>query len=461
MTVKGGIPLQHRLWSTLVQNVILPVGDRLYGQQMMQRLSLLRKAQWWSSERIEEYRTASFLQLIHVAYSEVPFYRHLMDRSGLTPQDLARPEDLRKLPIVSKDMLRAGYPDQTTRPTGQTTYEACSSGSTGAPFCVREDSSTAGWYRAAFLLALEWAGWPIGVPHVQTGMTLSRPRGRRLKDLLLRCHYVSAYDLTDGHLDAVLDHMERHSIQFLWGYPGSLFFLAQRAIRRGWNRSLRAVATWGDNLYAHYRTAIETAFSCHVFDQYGIGEGVMIAAQCGQGCHYHQFDTDVILEFVDDDEQPVSSGEVGHILATRLHPGPMPLIRYRVGDIGIPGSEGACACGRAFRIMETIQGRDTDIITTPSGNRLIVHFFTGILEYYPEIDTFQVVQEEPDSIVLRLVPRGMLEDNLIRKVVSQLKDRGADLNIRVEVVSEIPLPPNGKRRFVISRLGNATSRSTV
>jgi phenylacetate-CoA ligase len=457
----ASIPFQQRLWSELIQRIILPIGDQLYGQRMMQRLAFLRQAQWWSQAQIEDYRAASLSELIRVAYGEVPFYRRLMEGAGLRPQDIRHPKDLHKLPIVTKDMLRSGYPSETVRYTGQPTYEACSSGSTGAPFCVAEDNYTAGWYRAAFLLALEWAGWPIGVPHVQTGMTLSRPRGRRLKDLLLRCHYVSAYDLTDRHLDAVLEDMDRRGIQFLWGYPGSLYFLAQWAAKRGWNRSLRAIATWGDNLYTHYRAAIEAAFGCKVFDQYGIGEGVMIAAQCGQGCHYHQFDTDVILEFVDDDEQPVGSGEVGHILVTRLHPGPMPLIRYRVGDIGIPGGEGACACGRAFRIMESIQGRDTDIITTPSGNRLIVHFFTGILEYYPEIDTFQVVQEEPDSIVLKLVPRGMLEDNLIRKVVSQLKDRGADLNIRVEVVSEIPLPPNGKRRFVISRLGDSTSRSTM
>ncbi len=42
--------------------------------------------------------------------------------------------------------------------------------------------------------------------------------------------------------------------------------------------------------------------------------------------------------------------------------------------------------------MQSIQGRSADIVTTPSGNRLIVHFFTGVLEHFSEVDSFQVVQ---------------------------------------------------------------------
>lgn len=448
----NGISIHHRLWGKLVEQFILPIGDRLYQQGMMRNLQFLRKSQWWTRDQVTEYRDRRLASLIELVYREVPFYRDLMVQSGVKPEEILHAQDLHRLPIVTKDMLRSAYPNRLVRSTGNKTYEACSSGSTGAPLCVREDSQTAGTYRAAFLLALEWLGWSIGIPHVQTGMTLTRSQGRHLKDLLLGCHYVSAYDLRDEHLDSILEYMENHKVKFLWGYPGSLYYLAKRALQKGWNRPLLATATWGDNLYSHYRATIEQAFGTRVFDQYGCAEGILISAQCGIENHYHVFSTDVIVEYVDDSNHPVPHNTPGNIVLTRLYPGPTPLIRYKVGDIGAPISEIMCACGRGLELMQHIEGRDTDVVLTPSGNRLIVHFFTGILEFYPEIDYFQVTQDEIGSITLKIVPRKTIDETLVKQILSQLHERGADLHIQVEFVNNIPLSPSGKRRFVINRI---------
>ena len=146
-------------------------------------------------------------------------------------------------------------------------------------------------------------------------------------------------------------------------------------------------------LFPRYRTKIEEAFETTVFDTYGCSEGFHIAAQCGLEDHYHIQDLDVIVEFLDDDDQPVPPGIPGHVVVTRLHPGPMPFIRYKVGDIA-EYKMGKCSCGRNFSLLKSIQGRNTDVVLTPGGNRLIVHFFTGILEHFPEIDSFQVVQDD-------------------------------------------------------------------
>jgi phenylacetate-CoA ligase len=445
--------LKARSYAWVLSNIVLPLGDLACDQKMMQRVKFLEKAQWWEVERLRNHRDRSLASLVRIAYQQVPFYRSLLDEARVKPDEITRPEYLPKLPIVTKDMLRSGYPHLTTRKTGLKTYEASSSGSTGKNFYVREDSETAGWYRASFLLALEWAGWGMGEPHLQTGMTLDRRKGRWLKDMLLRCHYVSAYDLTDSHLDEGLDLLERHHIQHLWGYPGSLYWLARRALQKRWNRPLRSVVTWGDSLYSRYRLTIEAAFGVRVTDTYGCGEGIQISAQCGHADTYHIHMLDVIVECLDDNEDPVPAGRLGNLILTRLHPGPMPLIRYQVGDVGVLGGNRRCNCGRGYEVMDSIQGRDTDVVLTPSGNRLIVHFFTGILEYFPEIKSFQVVQEEIDRIVLRLIPGNGFSQDIAISAVSMLRERGAeDLKIEVDVVSEIPLPTSGKRRFVVSKV---------
>jgi phenylacetate-CoA ligase len=445
--------LKQRSWTWMLRNVILPAGDVAFGQRMMRRLRFLEEAQWWDHERLQAYRDCLLSSLVAVAYREVPFYRELMDSVSLRPDDIRGPIDLSRLPVVTKEMLRKGYPHLTTRKTGQKTYEARTSGSTGKNFCVLEDPETAGWYRASFLLALEWAGWGIGQRHLQTGMTLDRSLDRKLKDFLLRCHYVSAYDLTDSWLDQSLDALEKHSIEHLWGYPGSLYYLARRAKEKGWTRSLRSIVTWGDTLYPQYRTAIESAFKTRVFDTYGIGEGTHIAAQCGAENTYHIHSLDVVVEYLNNEGLVVPNGTPGNIVITRLHPGPMPLIRYRIGDVGVSGGTRRCECGRTFDILESITGRETDVVITPSGNRLIVHFFTGILEHFPEIDSFQVIQEERGSMLVRVVPTEKFSDQSRMHIIAALEEKGAaGMSIRVEPVPEIPMSSSGKRRFVISKL---------
>jgi phenylacetate-CoA ligase len=451
----------NQRWTWLLRNVVLPLGDMWFGQRLMQRLKFLEEAQWWDATRLHAERDARLARVIRIAAQEVPFYHEVMQRAGVRWQDVQSPADLQKLPIVTKQALRSRYPHGTTRNTGHQTYETSSSGSTGANFTVREDFETAGWYRASFLLALEWAGWQIGEPHIQTGITPRSCRDRRLKDAILNCHYVPAFDLTDQTLDRTLQVLERESICHLWGYPSALYYLSLRARKKGWNLPLKSIVTWGDNLYSHYRSNIERAFGTRVFDTYGCGEGIQIAAQCGYSTSYHVHTLDAIVEYLDDNGDPVRPGRTGNVVVTRLHPGPMPLIRYRLGDLAVPSANVSCPCGRGYDLMQSIEGRDVDIVITPSGNRLVVHFFTGVFEHFRQIACFQVVQRERESLMVQIVPVAGRVDlrKLACEIVSALHEKGAaDLRIDVEFVAQIPATPSGKRRFVVSELPKTESQ---
>jgi phenylacetate-CoA ligase len=272
---------------------------------------------------------------------------------------------------------------------------------------------------------------------------------------LLSVQYVSAFDLSDPVLDRYLSIVEDRRLQFIMGYPGSIFFLARRARQVGFNRRLRGIVCWGDNLYRHYRQEMEKAFGCRVTDTYGCGEGIQVAAQCGEGGGaYHVFMPHVIVEVVDENGAPVPRGAQGNILLTRLDAGVMPLIRYRVGDMGRMGQAVACPCGRGFEIMEAIDGRDTDVVITPRGNRLIVHFFTGIFEYFPSIDTFRITQDRADSIHVEIVPRPDFVPEHWERIKKQILDQG-DPDLKIEMVLSRAIEPeaSNKRRFVVSKLG--------
>jgi phenylacetate-CoA ligase len=442
--------------AAVLGRAILPVADRVLGQRMMARFRQLDAAQWWPQERVLAARDNLVAAVVRTAGAEVELYRDLYADAGVELKDIRSAADLGALPIVTKAELRDGYPDRTTRPTGQRTYDECSAGSTGEPFCVKEDAATAGWYRASFLQILSWAGWSLGQRHLQLGINPGRQRGRSLKDRVLRCSYLSIYDLGEAELDRALSQLDDRHMRYVFGYPVGVHELARRALDLGSCISLDGVVTWGDTLGRHDRSTIEEAFGCRVLDAYGLGEGIWIASQCPGHDQYHVHSLDVALELLNDEGRPVDAGTPGHVVVTRLHAGPSPLIRYRTGDLAIR-TTASCGCGRGYENIASIVGRTADTLVTPSGKRLIVHFFTGMFEHYLDIGAFQVAKTHADRLELRVVPRNDRGIASAEEVARRIKAQVPEMKIDVRIVDRVPLTRARKRRFVIDE----TARRSV
>ncbi len=443
--------MSTRSW--LLRNMVLPAGDMVFRQRLMKRLRFLEEAQWWDPQRTAAWRDDALRNLVAVCYSQAPLYRELMDKAGVKPADIRTIADLPLLPVVTKPMMRDAYPAGVVRETGFPTYETRTSGSTGKLFTIREDSETAGIYRGSFMLWLAWAGWRLGDEHMMSGGNFDRSLDRRIKDSLFRCHYVRMDELTDARLDQHLDLLERRRIENLWGFPGLLYYVARRAESRGWTRPLKSIVTWGEMLYPSQRELIERVFGTPVRDTYGCGEGFQIAAQCPDHGNYHIHELEVAAEFVDDAGKPLPPGTPGHVTITRFHPGAMPFLRYQPGDLASASAKKCCPCGRSWGMLESIAGRATDTVITPSGNRIIGHIFNKAI-MSPEIDSFQAIQKDRSSLTLRLLllPGHTYTQALEHKLIANLHRYGVDLDIRIEPVSELPMPPSGKHRFVISQV---------
>ncbi len=438
------------LRKSFAKKVAFPLADHFHGFGCRRKLELLRSSQYWTKDQTEQYQLKALQSLVETAYQEIPLFRNLMDQKKLQPSSIRHISDICLLPILTKDLIRKNYPQRTTRSTPFRQHEVSSSGSTGTNLVVLEDSDTTGILYSCHLFSLEMSGWTFGDRHLQFGMSLERGFFKTMKDRLLGCSYVSGRELRDEEMDSALNEIENQQIHFVHGYAGSLYRLASRALETKREIKLRAVSSWGDNLYAHYRRSLEKAFQTKVYDSYGCAEGITVAAQCGHENNYHLYSPFVLVEVVDDSGQPLPPGQSGHLLLTRLQAGAMPLIRYRVEDRGMLGDHRECPCGRRSPLMLQIEGRDTDIVMTRSGNHLIVHFFTGIFEYFHEIKNFQVVQRRPGHITIYLVPSKEITSAALQKMQNTLYEAGADLEMEFEVVTEIPCAKSGKRRFVIN-----------
>lgn len=63
----------------------------------------------WSREQIADWQNEHLRDFIRHAYNHTQYYHHLFDTLGLTPDDIQSAADLQKLPILTKDMVRAHY----------------------------------------------------------------------------------------------------------------------------------------------------------------------------------------------------------------------------------------------------------------------------------------------------------------------------------------------------------------
>ena len=86
-------------------------------------------------------------------------------------------------------------------------------------------------------------------------------------------------------------------------------------------------------------------------------EAGIIAAECEARQGFHIFTNRLILEVVDPETgTPLPDGEDGELLVTPLLYETMPLIRYRIGDVGKILPYEQCSCGRTLpRMSKTIE----------------------------------------------------------------------------------------------------------
>ena len=224
------------------------------------------------------------------------------------------------------------------------------------------------------------------------------------RTLALRTTYVEAFGVTDDAARSVLDsRAARHSRHF-GGYASSLYVFARAAAREGRRDvTFESVISWGDKMFPEYRELIEATFSTRVFDTYGSTEGLVIAGQRDLD-QYYVLSPHVVVELLDAHDRPVPVGELGRVVVTRLDARAMPLVRYSLGDLAVWGERPDDA-ELGFPVLERIVGRDTDIVETPSGRHLIVHTFTGIFEFFDEIEQFRIVQRVATGIDVEYIPR--------------------------------------------------------
>lgn len=433
---------------------------RRYGGKHSEYLQSLRESQWYPKNRIDELQFMNLSGVIRNAFETVPFYREIYGKHGVGPSSLRNFDDLRKLPIITKDDLRANPKLFVSDVPGSGhLIEIHTSGTTGSPLTMYLRSEALEKNYAFFARSLEWAG-------VAPGQNSATFAGRVImsakqeeppfwrKNWIVRNTLFSSYHISEENLPLYVDELEKIQPIFIDSYPSAIFsigkFLLDRSIESG--IAPKSIITSSETLLDNQREVIEKAFHSRVFDQYGSAEMVGFINQCENGS-YHINPEYGIVEIIKTDGEPAKDGELGELVCTGFVNSAMPLIRYKTGDSAI-ACERMCSCGRAYPVVKSILGRTDDVIVTRDGRFIgrLDPVFKGLSSGIKEA---QIIQEDYDCIVVKVVANENFCANDENLLAEELKRRiGPTISVSIIRVNEIPRSRAGKFRSVLSRVGS-------
>lgn len=395
-------------------------------------------------------------KIIRHAYENVPYYKDLFDRLKLKPGDIKNAEDLSKIPILEKDIIRKSPNSLVARNIDKREIVLqYTSGTTGTPLelyntldGLQYSHALEFFVRYIYGLTLKskqasFIG-RIVVPYSQTNPPFWH------YNLILNQYLFSSYHMSDQYLLYYIDKLEDFHPDEIVGYPSSIYILAKFLVKNN-IKSIRPKVVFGNSepILAYQREVMEEAFHCPVREWYSSTEQAFFAYQCPYE-NYHIVHPYGIVEIVDSKDNDLNYDEIGDLVCTGLTNYAMPLIRYRIGDsasIGIVD----CPCSNKSMVFKEILGRSDDILVTPDGKHIgrLDPVFKGL----KGIKECQIIQKDIDKILLKIVKEESYSEKDTEILIASLVKRiGTTMKIQVEYTNEIPRGYNGKFRAVVSEI---------
>jgi phenylacetate-CoA ligase len=418
----------------------------------------LGRSERFSAEELRAYQDERLREAVRHAYEKVPYYRAVFRERGLTPHDVRTQEDLSKLPILTKEILRRRSRELIAEGLEPRRLKASpTSGTTGSPLTVYWDREADVLWNVMIWRHREWAGVRFGDRY---GTLLGRmvvPPGRAhppfwRRNLAWNQVLYSSFHLAPANMPLYAEALRRSGIVALEAYPSTAYILACGLEEAGARLGLKAVFTSSEPLLAMQRERIEDQFGGPVFDYYGMSEAIMFAGECPAHAGLHHHAEMSVVEVLDADGSPARDGQVGRLVGTTLHNRAMPLLRYDIGDL-TARSGAACPCGRAHPLFSPVTTKAEDILVAPDGRLISPSVITHPLKPLKGLVRSQFVQEAIDRLRVRLVLDAAPPPDLLDRLRDGLAARiGSGIRIEIEVVDEIPVGPSGKFRWVISRV---------
>jgi phenylacetate-CoA ligase len=441
---------------------------RLYSMGgVMPNLNEYSRSQWLDREQIDSLRRDRLERLLNHAFHHVPYYRRvLLDAGVADSRGMVNLDNFPHIPLLDKSAIRSHREDLTSDDLpGRKPYENTSGGSTGEPVRLVQDRESLQSHVSLAMLHDAWSGYAMGERKAvlwgsERDLFVGKEKFRTSLGRWLRNEiWLNAFRMTREQMGGYVQRINAFRPAQILAYAESIYDLA-RFIESA-NVAVHqpgSIMTSAGVLYPEMRGTIERVFRAPVFNRYGSREVGTIACECDRHEGLHVLPLTHHVEILGEDGLPTGPGETGEIVITHLANYSMPLIRYRIGDIGT-WSEDLCACGRVLPSLKTVSGRVSDIFVTKEGARIHGEYFTHLFYFRNWVNKFQVIQEKADLIRVLIVPQDNMERTRASKSaeIDEITGKirfvmGEGCRVLFEFAENIEPTASGKYRYTISKV---------
>ena len=434
-------------------HILLPVAEKVKGTCATRWLKQVEQMQSWSSEDVRLWQEGKLHALIKHVYNHTIYYRRIMDERGLKPEDIRTAEDLKKLPVITKQIAREHFDEIVPDNISSLRYrEGKTGGTTGEPMFYYCDEDTWGYVTAAKIFYWRKYGYQYGEPFVAMGsasLFAKKPSVvRRIYDKIRNEVPMNTVNLTDELCEKYIAIIREKKIRYIYGYAASIYIFTQYVATHSIDlRQIEGVFTTSENLTDEYRKLIEETYECKVRDCYGARDAGITAYETDY--HYYEVGYNVIAEIINSFEP-----NTGTLLSTNLLNHTFPLIRYQFGD-EVELTPNCRVDAYNGQIIKRIIGRTSDVMRLENGHNMTATGFSMIMKHF-DVKAFSFNKVGVNEVTLTI------ERDITKYTEAQEKEIkrairlyiGEDAKLNIEYVDKFEALQNGKRRYFMNNLAD-------
>ena len=320
-----------------------------------------------SPEQLKAWQDERLVKQVKHVWDNVPFYRARMEEMGVTPDDIKGTEDLHKLPFVTKDDLREGYPyGLLAKPLNECVRIHSTSGTTGKRVMAYYTQHDIDLWEDCCARALTAVGATNeDVCQVAYGYGLfTGGAGLNGGSHKVGCLTIP---ISSGNTERQIMFMQDLKATILCCTPSYAAYLGESMKEMGLTPDqipLKAGIFGAEAWSEEMRKDIENTLGIKAYDIYGLTElsGPGVSFECSAQSGMHINEDHFIAEIIDPETLEVlPEGSKGELVFTAITKEAFPILRYRTKDICVLKRE-KCSCGRTFIKMCKPMGRSDDML---------------------------------------------------------------------------------------------------
>jgi phenylacetate-CoA ligase len=433
----------------------------LLGKNFRSNCQSINQMQWWPAEKTRQYQLLKLREITKLAYENTKFYHDLFDSVGFDPEKLNSLDDLKKLPVIDKQIVIQNIKEMCTRPVTDKDIDFISTGGTsGMPLNFYINATRSSIEYAYLTTSWNRIGYKTGIPLAVLRSRIVQKDKKGLYheyDPILRHHYYSVFHLSDDNIARYLKHISTIGMCFLHVYPSSVQALAKFILRSGQQtpQNIQGIIAESEIVYPEQQQMIEKVFGCRLFSCYGQSEKLVLACGCEQSGDYHVWPAYGYYELIDKNGNQVQTpGQIGEIVGTGFINTIMPFIRFRTGDLAAYVGDHCEKCRREHIIIRDIRGhRIQEMLVAADGFEISWTSLNMHDDTFINVRQFQFMQETPGQAILRVVPAEGFSKKDIAKIQNRLGEKlDNSISIKIVPVEEIALSSRGKAIYVDQRI---------